>query len=123
MLNTSVIRLLDEPQLWLDEKAQWLGLSRSEMGATLIEEARRQEEFPGIGFRDADFGREAYLPLYDIDVRWIMVMLVGWDMDVDQTADDLDVPREAIELAVRYEESFGYEVVLQKSPQVRAAGN
>ena len=94
MPKTSIVSSRLEPgqERRLIRKAKQLGRSPSEVGALLIEEGLRRDEFAFIDFRNSATGRQACVQGSTLAVWEIIWIARGYDNDVRKTAAHLRMP-------------------------------
>jgi uncharacterized protein (DUF433 family) len=110
MSTTVNVKLTDEQMTWLEQEAKRLGASSMEIVASRIEEARREDEFPWVEFREAFQGRDAFLRGTRLKV-WLLINHVRDNNgDVAKTARELDVPEVAVANAVEYAATYVAEI-------------
>ena len=109
MSQTVTMRLPDETAEWLKASARRAGRSVSEVGAVLLEEARRVSEFAEIEFRT--FGGERQSCLTGGLRLWKILMVAqGYAMDAEKTAAHFDVSVWKIQAAFHYYYAFPQEI-------------
>jgi len=103
------MRLPEETAEWLKASARRAGRSVSDLGATLVEEARRMSEFAEIEFRTFSGERQACLAG---GLRlWKVIMIAqGYEMDAEKTAAHFGLPVRKIQAALHYYEAFPEEI-------------
>jgi len=104
------VTLTDEQIARLDRAAQKAAQWRSEMAATLLEEAFRVAEFPFIQFRDWGAGREAFLAGTRLRIWWVARLMRELDGDVAYVAENWNLCKTEVECAVKYAEAFPEEM-------------
>jgi hypothetical protein len=89
MARTHVVssRLQPGQQQRLARKAKQLGRTPSEIGALLIEEGLRRDEFAFIDFRDSPVGRQACLQNSTLAVWEVVWIARGYHDNVPKTAE------------------------------------
>ena len=109
MSQTVTMRLPEATAEWLKASARRAGRSVSEVGAALVEEARRTSEFAEIEFRT--FGGERHACLTGGLRLWKVIMVAqDYAMDVDKTAVHFDLPVWKAQAAFHYYEAFPQEI-------------
>jgi len=104
------IRLRDTQAERLGRLARRLGRSQGEAGALLIEEALRTSEYAFIDFRDSIVGRQAYMQGSGLAV-WEVVMIVrGYDGDMERVAKHLQWPIQRVQAAINYAVAYPDEI-------------
>lgn len=110
MSTTVNVQLTDAQSEWLEQEAQRLGMSPSDVIASRVEEALRETEFPYIEFREAYLGRDAFLRGTRLKI-WLLINHVrANDGDVVKTAGELEVPDVAVANAVEYAVKYAAEI-------------
>jgi hypothetical protein len=82
-----------------------------------LEEKIRQEQFPGIGFRDSIGGREAYLLGQRVAV-WEIMDVYREAKSVAPTADHFGWPEYLVKCALAYAAEFPTEIAAQRKVEV-----
>jgi uncharacterized protein (DUF433 family) len=105
------LRLRDDQHRRLEKAARRLGRAPSAVASMLLEQRLREEEFPGIVFRETTRGPEAFLE----GTRWtawrIVADLRGFRGDADLMARQFDgLAASDIRRAVAYAKSFPDEI-------------
>src|SRR5437763_1939887 len=85
----------------LEKQAKQRHMEASALGGIYVREKAREEEFPGIGFRDSIGGREAYLLGHRVAV-WEVMDVYKEEPDIAEVADFYSWPKELVEVAVAY---------------------
>lgn len=101
------IQMAEDTHTWLEQYALKLERSTSDLASTLIEEARRVEQFRGIFFRNGGAGRRAVIP-GGMDV-WEMIMLYQAHGRAGML-DAFNVREDQIDDALAYYEAFPEEI-------------
>ncbi len=83
--------------------------SKSDLVARYVIEKSLETEFPGISFRDAVSGREAYLTGHRVAV-WEVLAVHGETKSVEKTADYFHWPRVLVKRALAYAKAFPEEI-------------
>jgi uncharacterized protein (DUF433 family) len=94
----------------LDRLASQRGVSRNELAGRYLTEGVRQDEFPGISFRDGALGRRAALTGARLDVWQVLEAVRSHDNSPEQAAEYLSLPVERVRAAVRYAAAHPEEV-------------
>ena len=87
-----------------------MGRSPSEVGALLIEEGLRRDEFAFLDFRDSSVGRQAYIQGSSLAVWEVVWVARGFANDVQSTADHLQMPPTKVQAALNYARAFQEEI-------------
>jgi len=108
--TTLNLQLTDAQMAWLEREAQRLGASSMDIVASRIEEARREDEFPWVEFREAYQGRDAFLRGTRLKI-WLLINHVRANNgNVAKTASELEVPEVAVANAVEYAATYVAEI-------------
>jgi hypothetical protein len=83
--------------------------SKSDLVARYVIEKSIETEFPGISFRNALSGREAYLTGHRVAV-WEVVAVHDETTSVDKTADHFRWPRVLVKRVLAYAKAFPEEI-------------
>jgi uncharacterized protein (DUF433 family) len=83
--------------------------SKSDLVARYVIEKSLETEFPGIAFRNALSGREAYLTGHRVAV-WEVLGVYEETKSIDKTADHFRWPRALVKRALAYAKAFPEEV-------------
>ena len=83
--------------------------SKSDLVARYVIEKSLETEFPGIAFRNALSGREAYLAGHRVAV-WEVLAVHGETLSVERTAAHFRWPRVLVTRALAYAKAFPDEV-------------
>lgn len=83
--------------------------SKSDLVARYVIEKSIETEFPGISFRDAVSGREAYLAGHRIGV-WEVVAVQDETKSVEKTAEHFRWPRVLVKRALAFATAFPEEI-------------
>jgi uncharacterized protein (DUF433 family) len=92
-------------------------LESSTLASLYLTEKAREEEFPGIGFRDHIGGREAYVIGHRVAV-WEVVELYKQVGTVKRTADHFNWPDYRVKCALDYAKTFPAEIASQREAEV-----
>lgn len=109
MSQTVTLRLPDETANWLKDSARRSGRSVNDWGATLMEEARRMNEFAEIEFRVFNGERHACIK-GQLQVWQVIAVAQGYGMDAEKTAAHFDWPTWKAQAAFNYYEAFPEEI-------------
>ena len=109
MSQTVTMRLPEETAEWLKASARRAGRSVSELGATLVEEARRISEFAEIEFRTFGGERQACL-VGGLRVWKVIMTAKDYSLDAEKTAAHFGLPIRKIQAALHYYEAFPEEI-------------
>jgi uncharacterized protein (DUF433 family) len=101
----------------LSEQAKRRHLDVSTLSSLYLTEKAREEEFPGIGFRDHTGGREAYLVGHRVAV-WEVVDVYREMGSVKKVADHFNSPEYRVKCALDYAKAFPAEIATQRSAEV-----
>jgi len=92
-------------------------LEVSTLSSLYLREKALEEEFPGIGFRDAAGGREAYILGHRVAV-WEVVDLYREAKSISRTADHYGWPDYLVKCALAYAKEFPEEIAAQRESEV-----
>ena len=101
----------------LSRQARRRQLEVSTLSSLYLREKALEEEFPGIGFRDAAGGREACLPGQRVAV-WEVVDVHREAKSVARAADHFGWPDYLVKCALAYAREFPAEVDAQREAEV-----
>lgn len=101
----------------LSRQARRRHLEVSTLSSLYLREKALEEEFPGIGFRDAAGGREAYLPGQRVAV-WEVVDVYQQAKSIARTADHFGWPDYLAKCALAYAREFSAEIDAQREAEV-----
>jgi hypothetical protein len=105
------IRLSQTTNLFVEAEARRTKRSKGAIVEALTEEAARMRRFPGIGFRDEDANRRAWVIGTGLDAWELIQMLQDYDGSVEQLLGSHEnVTRRAVELAQAYYASYPEEI-------------
>ncbi|HLJ58018.1 MAG TPA: hypothetical protein VKT77_23470 [Chthonomonadaceae bacterium] len=105
MSQTITMRVPDDTADWLRASARRGGRSVSDLGASLLEEARRVSEFAEIEFRT--FGGERQVCLTGGLRLWKVIMVAqDYEMDPAQTAAHFNLPVWRVQAAFAYYQAY-----------------
>jgi uncharacterized protein (DUF433 family) len=104
------IRLSQTTNRFVEAEARRTKRSKGAIVEALTEEAARMRRFPGIGFRDEDANRRAWVIGTGLDVWELIEMLQDYG-SVERLLDDHEhLTRRAVELAQAYYASYPEEI-------------
>ena len=104
------VQLTDAQLGWLEQEAQRLGMSPSDIVASRVEEALRETEYPYVEFREAYLGRDAFLRGTRIKI-WLLINHVRANNgDILTTARELEISDVAVANAVEYAATYADEI-------------
>jgi hypothetical protein len=101
----------------LSRQARRRHLEVSTLSSLYLREKSLEEEFPGIGFRDAAAGREAYVPGQRVAV-WEVVDVHREAKSIGRTADHFGWPDYLVKCALAYAREFPDEMAAQREAEV-----
>jgi hypothetical protein len=101
----------------LSRQAKRRHLEVSTLSSLYLKEKAREEEFPGIGFRDAAGGREAYVLGHRVAV-WEVLEVYREAKAVRRTADHFSWPDYLVKCALAYAKAFPAEIASQREAEV-----
>lgn len=104
------IRLSRTTDRFVEAEARRTKRSKGAIVEALTEEAARMRRFPGIGFRDEDANRRAWVIGTGLDVWELIEMLQDYGSVERLLADHEHLPRRAVELAQAYYASYPDEI-------------
>lgn len=110
-------RLEKESAEWLARRAEGRKLNISELASLFLKEKAREEQFPGIGFRDTWCGREAFITGHRVAV-WEVMDVFKEAKTIANTADHFSWPEYKVEQALKYAEAFPEEVAKERAAEV-----
>jgi hypothetical protein len=96
----------------LARQAKRRGLEVSALSSLYLKEKARQEEYPGIGFRDSVSGREAYMQGHGVAI-WEVADVYHETKSVARTADHFRWPTALVRCALAYAKKFTGELAQQ----------
>jgi uncharacterized protein (DUF433 family) len=104
------IRLSQTTNRFVEAEARRTKRSKGAIVEALTEEAARMRRFPGVGFRDEDANRRAWVIGTGLDVWELIEMLQDYG-SVERLLEDHEHPtRRAVELAQAYYASYPEEI-------------
>jgi uncharacterized protein (DUF433 family) len=89
----------------------------STLSSLYLKEKALEEEFPGIGFRDAADGREAYVLGHRVAV-WEVLDVQKEAKSISRTADHFGWPEYLVKCALAYAKAFPSEIAAQREAEV-----
>jgi uncharacterized protein (DUF433 family) len=92
-------------------------LDASTLASLYLTEKAREEEFPGIGFRDHIGGRETYIVGHRVAV-WEVVDAFKEIGSIKKVADHFNWPEYRVKCALEYAKTFPAEIAAQRSAEV-----
>ena len=101
----------------LSRQAKRRHLEVSTLSSLYLKEKALEEEFPGIGFRDAIGGREAYVLGHRVGV-WEIVDVYREAKSIHRTADHFGWPDYLVKCALAYAKEFPREVAAEREAEV-----
>ncbi len=105
------IRLSQQTNRFVEAEARRTKRSKGAIVEALTEEAARMRRFPGIGFRDEDASRRAWVVGTGLDVWELIQMVQDYDGAIERLLDDHEnVTRRAVELGRAYYASYPDEI-------------
>lgn len=87
------------------------------LASLYLREKTLQEEYPGIGFRDAIGGREAFAPGFRVAV-WEVVDAHREAQSPSRTADHFGMPEDLVKHLMAYAQAFPEEIASQRRAEV-----
>jgi uncharacterized protein (DUF433 family) len=110
-------RLEKEAADLLSRQARRKRLEVSTLSSLYLTEKAREEEFPGIGFRDHVGGREAYILGHRLAV-WEVLDVFKEAGSIRETAEHYGFPEHLIKCAISYGKAFPAEMAAQRAAEV-----
>ncbi len=101
----------------LSRQAKRRHLEVSTLTSLYLKEKAREEEFPGMGFRDAAGGREAYVLGQRVAV-WEVVDVYREAKSISRTADHFGWPDYLVKCALAYAKQYPEEIAAQRQWEV-----
>jgi uncharacterized protein (DUF433 family) len=101
----------------LKKQARRRQMEVSTLSSIYLAEKAREEEFPGIGFRDSIAGREAYLTGTRLGV-WEVVENYRESKSITATADYYSWPEHRVKCALAYARAFPEEIAAQRKAEI-----
>ncbi len=115
IVQSSRIEKDDAALLALQAKRR--NLEVSTLCSLYLKEKAREEEYPGIGFRDSIGGREAYLLGHRVGV-WEVVRVYREAKTVDETAQYFGWPPALVRSALAFARAFSSEIAQQQKAEI-----
>jgi len=100
----------------LARQARRKHLEVSTLSSLYLHEKAVEEEYPGIGFRDAAAGREAYIQGHRVAV-WQVVDVHRETKSIPKTANYFRWPESLIKCALLYARTFSQEIKAQRDAE------
>ena len=100
----------------LSRQAKRRQLEVSTLSSLYLKEKALEEEFPGIGFRDAAGGREAYVLGQRVAV-WEVVDAHREAKSISRTADHFGWPDYVVKCALAYAKQYPKEIAAQRQAE------
>jgi hypothetical protein len=110
-------RLEKDAAALLSRQAKRRHLEVSTLSSLYLKEKALEEEYPGIGFRDAAAGREAYVLGHRVAV-WEVLDVYREAKTVARTADHFSWPEYLVKCALAYARAFPREISAQRQAEV-----
>jgi hypothetical protein len=110
-------RLDKEAAKLLSRQAKRRQLDVSTLSSLYLKEKAMEEEFPGIGFRDASGGREAYVLGHRVAV-WEVIDVHREAKTIARTADHFGWPDYLVKCALAYAKAFSRNITEQRLAEV-----
>ncbi len=101
----------------LSRQAKRRNMNTSTLTSLYLKEKALEEEFPGIGFRDAAAGREAYVLGQRVAV-WEVVDVYREAKSISRTADHVSWPDFLVKCALAYARQYPDEIAAQRQAEV-----
>jgi len=101
----------------LSRQAKRRHLEVSTLSSLYLKEKALEEEFPGIGFRDAAGGREAYILGQRVAV-WEVVDVNREARSIARTADHFGWPDYLVKCALAYAKQYPEEIAAHRQSEV-----
>src|SRR3954465_5532236 len=112
-------RIEEEHAALLARQAKRRNLEVSTLSSIYLKEKALEEEFPGIGFRDAASGREAYVLGHRIAV-WEVVDVHPQTKTIAKTAAHFRWPPALVRCALAYAAAYPIEIEQQRRAEIAA---
>ncbi len=100
----------------LSRQAKRRHLEVSTLSSLYLKEKALEEEFPGIGFRDAAGGREAYVLGQRVAV-WEVADVYREAKSISRTADHFGWPEYLVKCALAYAKQYPEEIAAQRQAE------
>jgi len=110
-------RIEAENAALLSRQAKRRHVEVSTLSSLYLKEKSREEEFPGIGFRDAIGGRESYVLGHRVAV-WEVVDVYREAKSIAKTSDHFGWPDYLVKCALAYAKTFTVEIAAQRESEV-----
>jgi hypothetical protein len=110
-------RLEEAHAALLARQAKRRQLEVSTLSSLYLKEKALEEEFPGIGFRDAAGGREAYVLGQRVAV-WEVMDVHREAKSASRTADHFGWPNYLVKCALAYARDFPDEIAVQRMAEI-----
>ena len=110
-------RLEKESAVLLSKQAKRRQIEVSTLSSLYLKEKAREEEFPGIGFRDSIVGREAYVQGSRVAV-WEILEVFREAKGIRRTAEHFGWPDYLVKCALEYTKAFPDEIAAQRQAEV-----
>jgi hypothetical protein len=110
-------RIGNDDAALLSRQAQRRHMEVSTLSSLYLKEKALEEEFPGIGFRDAAGGREAYVLGQRVAV-WEVTDVHGEARTISRTADHFGWPEYLVKCALAYAKQYPEAVAAQRQAEV-----
>lgn len=110
-------RIEEQHAALLARQARRRHLEVSTLSSLYLREKALEEEYPGIGFRDAASGREAYVLGHRVAV-WEVVDVMIELQTVLKTANHFRWPPALVRSALAFAKDFGADINLQRQSEV-----
>ena len=111
MSQTITLRVPDDTANWLKDSARRAGRSVNDVGAKLLSEAQRMNEFARIEFRTFNGERHACIQGH-MQVWQLIELARAYNMDAEKVADHLNWPVWLVQAGINYYEAFPDEIDL-----------
>ena len=110
-------RIEEDHAALLSRQAKRRHLEVSTLSSLYLKEKALEEEFPGIGFRDAAGGREAYVLGQRVAV-WEVVDAYREARSISRTADHFGWPEYLVKCALAYAKQYPDEIAAQRQSEL-----
>jgi uncharacterized protein (DUF433 family) len=110
-------RLEKQHAALISRQAKQRHLEVSTLSSLYLAEKAMEEEYPGIGFRDAIGGREAYVLGHRVAV-WEVVDVYQEARSIARTADHFGWPDYLVKCALAYAREFPDAIATQRASEV-----
>lgn len=112
-------RIEEDHAALLTRQAKRRHLEVSTLSSLYLKEKALEEEFPGIGFRDAAGGREAYVLGHRVAV-WEVADVMKELKNVAKVADHFRWPAALVRCALAFAKAFPAEIEEQRKAEIGA---